>query len=119
MLASFVLPLVLTIVIETALARALLGAKDPHDLVTVVLVQVLTNPSVVLVAHLVGWYSTSTSVMAWVVMLLAESAAILVEAWVYRYDHTFRRPLAVSVVLNVTSFVAGLVIAGVRIVLAV
>lgn len=112
MLRALVISLALTVLIETALAWAALRLRDAHDLVTVVLAQIITNPFVVLGAVRVGWSVGLPLVSgAWAAMLLLEAAAIVAEWLIYAFDHTFERPLLASAFLNAASFGIGLVIA--------
>lgn len=98
MLTYFLVPLALTLLIElpVALAWGLRG----RDLLLCALVNLLTNPVVVLLHGLFP---------AWPVTLLLEGAAVAVEALCYRRcgDH-IPRPWLFSLAANALSFGAGL-----------
>ena len=112
MLRSLGISLVLTVLAETLLARLVLGLRDRHDLGTVALAQVVTNPLVVLLAAAVGWVPSPPLVSTpWAIMLLLEACAALAEGRIYAYDKTFGRPYAASALLNAASFCIGLLLA--------
>ena len=100
MLTSFVLSLGLTLVFE--LTFALLWGLRRRDLLLCLLVNVLTNPVVVLL-YLLFPHPAATAV--W------ECTAAAVEGWHYcRYGQNIRAPWLFSVLCNAISFSLGLVI---------
>lgn len=100
MLLTFALSLALTLVIEGA-AAALWGLRG-RDLLLCALVNLLTNPAVVLLHLLFP--------SPWVTAVL-ELAAVAVEALYYRrYGERVRRPWVFSLIANGASFGLGLLI---------
>ncbi len=100
MLTSFVLSLALTLLVE--LAVALIWGLRGRDLGLCALVNVLTNPAVVLLHSLFP---------APPVTLLLEGAAVAVEALYYRrYGAHISRPWRLSLTANALSFGIGLLI---------
>lgn len=81
------------------------GKREKKDLLLVCLVNVLTNPAVVLA------YYMATSYLAWNTLLYKiplETMAVLVEAYYYKsYGKSFRRPLLFSFFANLFSFGIG------------
>ena len=100
MLTTFALSLGLTLVFE--LTFALLWGLRRRDLLLCALVNVLTNPVVVLL-YLLFPHPAATA--AW------ECMAAAVEGWYYRrYGQNIRAPRLFSVLCNGISFSLGLVI---------
>ena len=100
---SLAVSLGLTLVLE--LPFALVTGKRGRDLALVCLVNVLTNPAVVLLYFLAA---ALTAIPPWVVKAVLEVAAVLVEALYYcRYGAGFRRPLLFSLGANAFSFMLG------------
>ena len=113
-LAPFAFALVATIAIEVPLARILFGLCDPRSLTIVALAQVVTNPWVELVCLTVGFDPAIFPSPAWAAMTVAELAAVVAEAAVYRACRITSRPWAMSCALNATSFLAGIALSLVR-----
>lgn len=96
MLKTLVLSLLLTLLLEEALAL-LWGLRGRRELILVALVNCLTNPPVVLLYH--AFHLPA---------LPLELAAMAVEWLCYRaFSGQLRRPLAFSVCANAFSFGAG------------
>ena len=114
---SLILSLVSTIVLEGGfffLANALRPLKlftlayDKKDLLLTVLVNVLTNPVVVLTYWLAALYTNWNLA---IVLIPLEIFAILTEAYIYRKcGRSFRHPLIFSIAANAFSFSAGVLI---------
>ena len=107
MLTSLVMSLALTLALEELFAL-LWDLRGRRELGTVALVNVLTNPPVVLLYHtavgLLGWNAA-------VVTAVLETAAVLVEWRYYRLcSQQLRRPLLFALLANVFSYGAGRVI---------
>jgi hypothetical protein len=103
LIRSLVISLGLTLALE--LAFALVAGKRGRDTALVCLVNVLTNPAVVLLYILAAAY---TAIPPWVLKGALEIAAVLTEAFYYRkYGTNFRRPLLFSLSANAFSFGAG------------
>lgn len=101
------LSLVLTIVIEVPLA-ALIGIRKKKDLLLVLLVNIVTNPVVVL-----SYYTLArvTSWNLWGIKAVLEVLAIACEAWYYdRYGTKIKHPIGIAVLLNAISFGIGCVL---------
>ena len=97
--------LLLTAAAETGLA-ALLGYRK-RDLTFVALVNLLTNPPVVVLTFLSGLYWGKT---AWIIsVVFFELAAFLTEALIYRsnLDKKKPNPFLLSLILNAASFACG------------
>ena len=107
MLRILAVSLALTLVLEEAFALVW-GLRGRRELGTVALVNVLTNPLVVLLYHtavgLLGWNAA-------VVTAVLETAAVLVEWRYYRLcSQQLRRPLLFALLANAFSYGAGRVI---------
>ena len=99
--------LALTLVLEELFAL-LWGLRGRRELTVVALVNVLTNPPVVLLYHTaVGLWGWPTAV----VMAVLETAAVLVEWRCYRLcSQQLRRPFLFALLANLFSYGAGCVI---------
>jgi len=108
--------LVLTLVLEVGFflfAGRLFttGKRSKKDLLLVIMVNVLTNPVVVL-SYWLSFYYTNWNLT--LVKIPLEAFAVLVEWWYYRkYGEGFRRPFFFSLSANAFSFFTGLLIQGV------
>jgi len=102
LISVFVFSLSLTLILELGFALCW-GLRQKHDLIVVMLVNILTNPVVVLLYHTVP--QTKDFV------LLLELGAVLVEAFCYRFcSVTLRKPLLFSLCANLFSYGTGCVI---------
>ena len=97
---SLVLSLLMTEVIECALA--LLLGKHGKALLLCALVNLVTNPAVVMLHFLSGG--------GWMPTVLLEAAAVLTEGGFYRYSGLYRRPFLFTLAANGISFLAGLLL---------
>ena len=106
-ITSLALSLSLTLVLEAGIFL-LIGKRDKKDLLLVILVNVITNPAVVMLYWLGSLYT------AWnmnLVLIPLELLAIFVEGYYYdKYGRDFRRPYMFSVGANMFSFGVGLAI---------
>ncbi len=104
MLVSLGLSLALTLAIELPLAF-LLGIRKGMDFLCVVLVNVVTNPSLVLILNLF----TLWGVPPWYLIAGLEVAAVTVEALFYRkcLSRCPIHPLLLSLILNGISYLGG------------
>jgi len=99
--------LILTILIETT-AAFVTGIRDRSGLLLVVLVNVLTNPVVVL-SYYIGRIFIVRNL--WCLVLILEGAAIITEGYCYqRYLERCRHPWIFSVGLNMVSYLIGLIL---------
>ena len=100
----FFVSLGLTLLVEVPVAYCW-GLRSRHDLTVAVLVNVLTNPAVVLLNGLLS------AAPWWAVQLPLEAAAIAVEGFCYRHcGENIRRPYLLSLCANCISYGAGLVL---------
>ena len=100
----FAVSLGLTLLLELPVAYYW-GLRSRHDLTVAVLVNVLTNPAVVLLNGLLS------ATPWWAVQLPLEAAAIAVEGFCYRHcGENIRRPYLLSLCANCISYGAGLVL---------
>lgn len=101
--------LILTLIIECSMAWAL-KVRDKRDMLNVALVNVFTNPLVVCFAFLAGFFYGGDARIGATVYL--ELFAFVSEALIYRKTLSFRRlnPFLLSLILNATSYLSGLVI---------
>ena len=109
---SLVLSLLLTVALEIGffilISRLFTNKRDKKDFLLVILVNVLTNPVVVLLYWLAALYTNWNIV---IVLLPLELFAIFTEGYYYKkYSSGFRRPYLFSVAANVFSFGTGLLI---------
>ena len=100
----FAVSLGLTLLLELPVAYYW-GLRSRHDLTVAVLVNVLTNPAVVLLNGLLS------ATPWWAVQLPLEAAAIAVEGFCYRHcGENICRPYLLSLCANCVSYGAGLVL---------
>ena len=96
-----------TLILETGFFL-LIGKRNIKDLMLVILVNVLTNPAVVLLYWLAVRYTDWDTIG---VMIPLELFAILTEGYYYRkYGQSFSRPFLFSFAANMFSFSLGLFI---------
>ena len=100
LLLSLVLSLGLTELFECSVA--LLTGKRGKALLLCVLVNVITNPPLVLLHRLWGG--------GWLLIAGTEVLAVAAEWLLYRYSRLFRRPLFFSLSANALSFSLGLLV---------
>ena len=105
--ASLALSLALTLALETGFFFST-GKRDRKDAVLVVMVNIITNPVVVLTYWLAFLY-TNWNVFA--VLIVLEIFAVLTEGYYYRkYGRGFRRPYLFSLGANAFSYGVGVLI---------
>ena len=107
MLIALAMSLLLTLVLEELFAL-IWGLRGWRELTVVALVNILTNPAVVLLYHL------STGLYGWNpirVTVTLECAAVLVEWRCYRScSRQLKRPFLFSLLANVISYSIGCII---------
>jgi hypothetical protein len=107
LLTSLIISLILTIILEEIFAVAV-GIRCKRDLLLLGLVNILTNPIVVLSYFLAANYTTWNLIL---VTIFLESLAIIVEACYFRtYGNTFRHPFLFSICVNLFSYGIGKII---------
>ncbi len=104
LLSALGISLLLTLLFEVCFFW-LTGKRNKKDLLLVCLVNILTNPVVVLFYWLAVLYTSFNSV---IVKILLEFSAILLEAYYYKnYGENFRHPFVFSLSANIISFGLG------------
>jgi len=107
LIPALAISLLATIILEFSFFL-LTGKRDKKDLLLVLLVNVLTNPAVVLLYWLSALYTVLPDAP---VKLILEVSAILLEGYYYsRYGREFRRPYLFSAAANGFSFGVGALI---------
>ena len=107
LLSSLGVSLLLTIVLETGFFF-IAGKREKKDLLLLMLVNILTNPAVVLLYWLAVLYAGLNSV---IIMIPLELFAILAEGYYYKkYGCGFHRPYLFSFAANMFSFWIGVAI---------
>jgi len=107
LLISLAVSLAMTIVLETGYFL-LTGKRNKKDLLLVVLVNVLTNPVVVLSYWLAVAYA---GLNRFVVIVPLEILAVLTEGYLYKkHGQEFKRPYGFSLFANLFSFGTGFLI---------
>ena len=111
-LRALVVACTATIAIELAAAIAFFRIRSTDDMRIIVLAQLATNPIVQLCSMLVGWSPSDPFPSAsWAAIIILEVAAVIVEAYIYRYAQTFEKPVLASCALNAASFCIGCAVA--------
>ena len=104
---ALALSLALTLICEAGF-YFISGKRDKKDLLLVILVNLLTNPAVVLVYWLAVLY---TNLNPGVVKIPLELFAVLTEGYYYKkYGSGFKRPFLFSAAANAFSFGIGALI---------
>ena len=114
---ALILSLAMTLVFEICfffLAGELLQGKlftskrNKKELMLVVMVNIITNPVVVLAYWLVWLYTSWNRI---IVLILLEIMAVITEGYYFkRYGQSFRRPFVFSLTANAFSYTIGAVI---------
>lgn len=108
LLFSIIIPLLLTIVIETITACLFFRSRD--DLIIVVLAQCITNPVLNLILILCRFWGVEFLPL---VLVVLEIIVIVVEALVYYYNFSQKnrkKSLPLSIVANVAAWATGYII---------
>ncbi len=106
-LNAFVKPLLLTIVFETA-AAYLLGIQNRKEILLVILLNILTNPVLVLFSLFLMYYE-GIKTGRFLTYAVLEPMVVLVEYYFYRkYLDTKMNPFLLSLSLNLISILGGL-----------
>ena len=104
LLTSLGLSLALTLLFES-IFFFIVGKRSKWDFLLLLLLNILTNPVVVMSWHLARMY---TKLNLLVVLVFLETAAIVIEGGFYRkYAETIKRPFCFSLAANACSFGAG------------
>ena len=97
---TLLLSLILTEVVECGFALCL--KKRSKALLLCVLVNLITNPPVVLLSRLLGG--------GWLPIAALEVSACAAEGMLYRYSRLYERPFLFSFAANALSFTTGLLV---------
>ena len=104
---SLAVSLILTLALETGFFL-LTGKRDKKDLILVVLVNIITNPAVVLLYWLAVYYTDFSHVL---IKIPLEIFAVVTEGYYYKkYGRDFKYPYIFSLTANLFSFGTGLII---------
>jgi len=108
---TILIPLAVSLVLTIALEAGfflLTGKRDRKDMLLVVLVNVITNPVVVLLYYIASLYTNWNLIP---VIILLEGFAILTEGYYYKkYGRDFKKPYLFSAAANMFSYWIGLLI---------
>lgn len=104
---SFLIPLALTVLIETSVA-VLLGIRKPKQLVLVALANIVTNPLLHLLAGAV-YRTFGAQAMRAVIYIVLEPLVILAEGWIYQKRLGISHPYRVSVIMNMVTIAGGVI----------
>ena len=107
-LRMFIKPLFLTLLFECT-AAFLLGIRNRKDQLLIILVNIITNPVLVLFSLLL-MYHLGIGKAYLITYLIMEPIVVYVEYRFYReYLQTKKDPLLLSVLLNVISIIGGII----------
>jgi len=107
LLSALALSLLMTLAFEAGFFF-LAGKRNKKDLLLVILVNILTNPTVVLLYWLAVLY---TGLRGVIIVAPLEIFAILVEGYYYKgYGQDFKRPYIFSISANMFSYWLGVLI---------
>ena len=104
-------PLLMTIIIETIIAL-IIKIKDKNDLIRIALINVITNSSLTLIIRLSYFILNETyfRLYIYIIILILELIIIIVEAKLFnKYLHKDRNHLSTSFILNIGSFIGGII----------
>ena len=104
LLYSLGVSLMLTIILEVGFFY-LCGIREKKDIMLLVLVNILTNPLVVMIYFIILRYSDWNKIA---VVIVLELLAVLTEGYYFKaYGKTLRRPMLLSLGTNMFSFCIG------------
>jgi hypothetical protein len=105
--AALAISLILTLALETGFFFAT-GKRDKKDLLLLILVNILTNPAVVLTYWLMVLYTGWNAV---IIIIPLEIFAVLTEGFYYKkYGRCFKRPYFFSLAANAFSYGTGVLL---------
>lgn len=109
MLTNLAVSLILTEIFEIFISL-ILGVRKPKDVLTILAVNMLTNPIVVLLANIVK--ALNNSYIYYIVILIAEITVIITEGMIYRklLDYNKISGMKLSIINNLLSYLSGIVI---------
>lgn len=107
MLNIFAISLFLTIILELGLGL-ILGIRTKDNILLLVLINIITNPVVVLIYYIGRTILTQN---LWCLTLVLEVSAVIVEGYYYhRYGRGVKQPWLLSAGLNLFSYSVGYVL---------
>ena len=80
MIKSLIISLILTIIIEL-LISLVMGIRKKNDIITIIVVNILTNPIVVFIANLLNNYKNV--LLYWSIVIIMEFIVIFIEGKIY------------------------------------
>jgi len=104
---TLLISLGLTLVLELAFAL-IFKVHRAYDLILVIVVNVITNPAVVLMNYLLLRHTVIPQLL---IVLVLETAAVLIEGFYYkRYAEKISRPFLFSLGANAFSYIIGFIL---------
>ena len=104
LIISLIISLILTLVFESGFFF-IVGKRDKKDLLLLILVNIITNPIVVLSYWLIVLF---TNLNQYIMLIPLELFAVAFEGHYYKkYGRSFRRPYLFSLAANIFSFGIG------------
>lgn len=109
MIKSLIISLILAIFIEL-LISIIIGIRKRNDIITIIAVNTLTNPTVVFIANVLNNYEFV--LLYWIIVLLMEIIVVLIEGKIYEKILSFKQipGFLLSFINNIISFEIGLII---------
>ena len=110
MIKSLIISLILTIIIEL-LISLVMGIRKKNDIITIIVVNILTNPIVVFIANLLNNYKNV--LLYWSIVIIMEFIVIFIEGKIYEKILKYNKisGFILSFINNAISFSFGLIIA--------
>lgn len=107
----FALVLLMTIIIECGTAF-LLGYRDKFVLISIILINVITNPAINVIVMLMVYLQIG-SIISFIVYPL-EVIVVLVEWQLLKYatHNTIKNPLRLAIIMNAVSYAVGVFVFG-------
>ncbi len=109
MLKNLIVSLISTIIIELAISL-IIGVRKRNDIITIITVNILTNPIVVFIANII--YTLENALLYWIIVIAMEIIVVFIEGKIYNKILKFEKisGLKLSFINNVVSFGTGLII---------
>ncbi len=106
LLYTLFISLLLTIIVEL-LFFILIGIRDKKNLLLACLINMITNPPVVLCYYLISSY---TDLNMYYITIILELGAILTESYYYRtYGSKLKHPYSLAISTNIVSYSIGVI----------
>ena len=107
LLTALAVSLALTLVLETVFFLVI-GKRNKMDLLLLLLVNIITNPVVVLIYRILVIF---VELRSFLIIIPLEILAVLTEGFYYKkYGRSFKRPYVFSLCANAFSYLTGLVL---------